>query len=93
MTAVVIAGYIWNRMPYSISEMRPLDDYDVVRFYLMFSTIQKFNLSIKLVKNVEKNPDYSINIGNVDIYIPKVNGLSLEPKEVLSILNKTKLLD
>jgi hypothetical protein len=92
MTAAVIAGYVWNGMAYGVSDMRPLDDYDIIRFYLMFLTIKKYGLTIGEVKRVRKNPDFSIKVGSVDIFIPLVNNYTLEPEEVQVELSKTKLL-
>lgn len=88
----MIAGYVWNGMPNGISYMRPLDDYDIIRFYLMFLTIKKFGLALSDVKKVTKNPKYSIKFGNVDIFIPLVNDKTLAPEEVQIELSKTKLL-
>ncbi len=92
MTAAVIAGYVWNDMPYGISYMRPLDDYDIIRFYLMFLTIEKFGLTMSDINRVTKNPKYSIKFGNVDIFLPLINDYTLEPEEVKIELSKTKLL-
>ncbi len=92
MTAAVIAGYVWNGMPDGISYMRPLDDYDIIRFYLMFLTIKKFGLTMSDVNSVRKNPKHSIKVGNVDVYIPMVNNYTLDPEEVQIELRRTMLL-
>ena len=58
----------------------------------MFLTIKKYRLNIREVRKVRKNPNFSVKVGNVDIFIPMVDNYTLEPEEVQVELSKTKLL-
>lgn len=45
--AAVLTGYVYNDVPYLIedeSKFRSVDDFDIIRFYLMFLTIQKYGI-------------------------------------------------
>lgn len=92
MTAVVITGYVFNRMPLSIEGMRPLNDYDVVRFWLMLLTIKQYGISIGVVNTVRSDKKKLITFCNVDLYLPAVNDLSLNVEEVKMLMQKTPLL-
>ena len=92
LTASIITGYVYNRMLSFIPRMRPLDDYDVLRCWLMFATIQKFNILPDKIESVRKNEDESLIFQNVEIYLPKVNDKSLKIEEVNEILRKVEFL-
>lgn len=93
MTAVVITSYVYNNMINRIDEMRPVDDYDIMRWFLLFATIQKFNFDPREIKTVRKNEMECFCFHNVPIYLPKVNDQSLQVPEALAILKKTLLLE
>lgn len=80
ITAAVITGYVWNDEMRMIPYMRPLDDYDVIRFYLMFKTIREFGIDLESINKVHKHQKHFFEYGNVKMFIPKVNNnhLSLE---------------
>lgn len=92
MTAAVITGYVWNGMPYLISSMRTLDDYDILRFYLMFLTIQEYKISHNEIESVVRHKKHFITYGNVNIYIPLVNkkfievGKLLENNQIINLI-------
>ncbi|MEK3718479.1 metallophosphoesterase [Paenibacillus sp. FSL R7-0333] len=92
MTAVVITGYVFNRMPLSIEGMRPLDDYDVVRFWLMLLTMKQYGIDIGVINTVRSDKKKHITFCNVDLYLPAVNDLSLNVEEVKMLMQKTPLL-
>lgn len=92
VTAAVITGYVFNRMPFLIEKMRPLDDYDVVRFWLMFLTIKRYGIDMGSIQTVRRDEKNHITFYNVDIYLPAVNGLSLNAEEVQMLMQKTPLL-
>lgn len=92
ITAAVVTGYVYNRMPELIERMRPVDDYDVMRFYLMFLTMKEYNIGIDSISSVQKHSKNYINFGNVDIYIPSVNECSLSLEATMIQLKQTPLL-
>ena len=92
ITAAVITGYVFNRKPSLIEEMRPLDDYDVVRFWLMLLTIKHYGIDVELINTVRRDKKNRITFCNVDIYLPAVNDLSLNADEVQMLMQKTPLL-
>ncbi len=92
ITAAVVTGYVYNHMPLDIEHMRPVDDYDVMRFYLMLMTMKKYNIGIDSINSVQKHSKNYINFGNVDIYLPSVNGYSLSIEEAMIQFKQTHLL-
>ncbi|WP_138753575.1 metallophosphoesterase [Paenibacillus sinopodophylli] len=92
ITAAVITGYVFNGMPYLIRDMRPLDDYDILRFWLMLLTINHYGINMESIKTVRSNKKNSITFCNVDLYLPAVNDLSLSADEVQILMQKTPLL-
>ncbi|MFF2017790.1 metallophosphoesterase [Paenibacillus sp. NPDC058177] len=92
MTAAVITGYVFNRMPLSIEGMRPLDDYDVVRFWLMLLTMKQYGIDMGVIDTVRSDKKKHITFCNVDVYLPAVNNLSLNEDEVKMLMDKTPLL-
>ena len=92
ITAAVVTGYVYNRLPELIEYMRPVDDYDVMRFYLMFLTIKEYNIGIDSISSVRKHSKNCINFGNVDIYLPSVNECSLSIEAAMIQLKQTPLL-
>lgn len=92
ITAAVITGYVFNRMPSLIEGMRPLDDYDVVRFWLMLLTIKHYGIDMESINNVRSDKKNLIKFCNVDMYLPAVNDLSLTAVEVQMLMQKKPLL-
>lgn len=92
MTAAVITGYVYNNMAYGIKDMRPLDDYDIMRFWMMFLTIQCFGIDAYCINSVLAQKKKKIEFQNVELYLPAVNDLSLEVEQVLPLLQQTTLL-
>jgi predicted phosphohydrolase len=91
ITAAVITGYVFNGMPYLIESMRPLDDYDVMRFWLMLLTIKHYGIDVESINTVRSDKKNHITFFNVDMYLPAVNDLSLNADEVQMLLQKTPL--
>lgn len=92
ITAAVITGYVFNRMPFLIEGMRPLDDYDVVRFWLMLLTIKHYGIDMGSINTVRSNKKNRITFCNVEVYLPAVNNLSLNADEVQMLMQETPLL-
>lgn len=91
VTAAVITGYVYNNVPHMIEDMRPLDDYDVIRFWLMFLTIKKYNIGMTDIHSVRKDKSNYIPFQNVDIYLPAVNNMVMPAEEVLQLMQKNDL--
>jgi len=89
-TALVITGYAYNGMLGLVEEMRPVDDYDIMRWYLMFATIQKFNLNPDEIKTVHKNEEECFYFHHVRMYLPKVNKESLRKIDVADVIDALK---
>ncbi|MBW7474819.1 metallophosphoesterase [Paenibacillus oenotherae] len=91
ITAAVITGYVFNEMPFLIKDMRPLDDYDILRFWLMLLTINHYGINMASINTVRSNKKNRITFCNVDLYLPAVNDLSLSADEVQMLMQKTPL--
>ena len=92
MTAAVITGYVYNCRSFDLAIMRPLNDYDIIRFWMMFLTIKKYNIDMKSIDNIHRDKKKSIIFANVEIYLPIINGFSLDIDEVQMHMQKTPLL-
>lgn len=89
MTAAIITGYVYNGQIMEIENMRKLNDYDIIRFYLMLLTIKKYQLGIEDVTTIKRVETKSFIYANVEICIPKINNkYSLTLEEAMSALNK-----
>ncbi|MDQ0092079.1 putative phosphohydrolase [Paenibacillus anaericanus] len=91
ITAAVITGYVFNEMPFLIKDMRPLDDYDILRFWLMLLTINHYGINMESINTVRSDKKNPIRFCNVDLYVPAVNDLSLTTDEVEMLMHKTPL--
>lgn len=91
ITAAVITGYVYNEMPFLIKDMRPLDDYDILRFWFMLLTINHYGINMKSINTVRSDRKNHITFCNVDLYLPAVNDLSLSADEVQMLMHKTPL--
>jgi predicted phosphohydrolase len=92
MTAAVITGYVFNGMPDDLMYMRPLDDYDIMRFWMMFLTIKQFNIDVYDIEKIQRDERKQIHFANIDLYLPSINGNSLNVNDVKLLLQKTTLL-
>jgi predicted phosphodiesterase len=93
ITSAVITGYVFNGVPYLIKDMRPLDDYDILRFWLMFLTMKQYTLDVYSIDTVRKDNKSFITFCNVDIYFPAVNGMALTVDTIQGLMQQTPLLD
>lgn len=91
ITAAVITGYVFNEMPFLIKDMRPLDDYDILRFWLMLITINHYGINMDSINTVRSDKKNRISFCNVDLYVPAVNDLSLSAHEVEMLMYDTPL--
>lgn len=92
MTAAVVTGYVYNYRFYELDNMRPLDDYDIIRFWLMFLTMQSFSIEANEIGQIRKQSKKIIKFQNIEIYLPVINNQSLEVETVTHLLEQTGLL-
>lgn len=92
MTAAVITGYVYNRMPCAIENMRPLDDYDIIRFWMMFLTIKQFKIGVSSIGSILSEKKKTIIFNNAEIHLPSINDISLDIDTVKIAMHKTTLL-
>ena len=94
ITAAIITGYAWNKaLPFLEEKMRPVSDYDIARFYLQFLTMKTYNIDFNAIETVRSSKKDKITFGNVDLWLPVVNGKQLTPKQVMIELRTTPLLE
>lgn len=94
--AAVLTGYVYNDVPYVIEDeniFRPVDDFDIIRFYLIFLTIQKCEIKKKGIKDMEirASTKRGFFVGNVEIKLPVINGKSLNVQEVLKNMEEQNI--
>lgn len=90
--SAIITGYVYNYMPEQIDDMRPVDYYDVVRFYLVFQTMKKFKMSFEDISSIRKHKSRNIQLANVPIGLPLLNEQCLTVEEAYACLKGTPLL-
>lgn len=82
--AAVITGYVYNEMPELIDDrMRPVDDYDVIRLYLMLLTMKQYGIEGDEVLEIRGHASRYISVGNIRINLPVVNKHCMTVDEVL----------
>jgi calcineurin-like phosphoesterase family protein len=84
VTAAVITGYAFNGLPFLIRKMRPVDDVDVVRFCMVFLTIQSFSLDFGRIAGVRRAQGRSIFLGNVELPLPTIDGCCLDVDDMVA---------
>lgn len=94
--AAVLTGYVYNDVPYMIEDeniFRPVDDFDIIRFYLIFLTIQKCEIKKTGIKDMEirASTKRGFFVGNVEIKLPVINGKSLNVQEVLKNMEEQNI--
>ncbi len=94
ITSAIITGYAWNELPQLIEKMRPVNDYDIARFFLQFVTMKKYNINFRNIRTIERSQDRKdkIAFGNVDLPLPVINGKMLTIEDVMLELGQTPLL-
>lgn len=92
ITAAVITGYAWNRELYWLESMRPINDYDVARFFLQFLTMQKYNITFDKIHTIERSRKDKIAFGNIELWLPMVNGKQLTIEQVMIAFSPTPLI-
>ena len=90
--SAIITGYVYNYMPEQIEHMRPVDYYDIVRFYLVFQTMKKYKMSFDDIKSIRKHNSRAIQLANVPIGLPSLNKQCMTVEEAYACLNGTALL-
>ena len=79
-------------MPEEIDNMRPVDYYDIVRFYLVFQTMKKYNLAFDDISSIRKHKCRNIQLANVPVGLPSLNEHCLTEEEAYACLKGTPLL-
>ena len=94
ITSAIITGYAFNGLPNDVANMRPVNDYDIVRFYLQFLTMKKYKINFKNIWTINRsqNKNEKIAFGNIEIPLPVINGLVMPIGEVMQALGQTPLL-
>ncbi len=92
ITAAIITGYAFNHMPDIVDGMRPLDDYDIMRFWLMLMTMKRYGITMQSIHSIKKHDKNRITFGNVDLYLPAVNNRTLAIEDVEKLLQQMPLL-
>lgn len=90
--SAIITGYVYNYMPEQIARMRPIDYYDIVRFFLVFQTMKKFNLGFEDIDSIRKHTSRKVVLANVPVSLPTLNGRCLTENEAYACLKHTLLL-
>lgn len=96
MTAVVVTGYAYNGMIYALKDMRPVDDYDVVRLATMYYSIRKNGLTTSKVNVIRKSDrkDDFVMFKDVPIYLPVINGkYRVSKAEIANFIEGVPLLN
>lgn len=90
--SAIITGYIYNDMPEEIDYMRPVDYYDIVRFYLVFQTMKKYKLGFDDICSIRKHTTRTIMLENVPVGLLVLNKQCMTVEEAYACLKGTPLL-
>lgn len=90
--SAIITGYVYNYMPEELEHMRPVDYYDVVRFYLVLQTMKKYKMNFDDIKSIQKHKSRTIQLAKVPVGMPSLNRQCMTVKEVYAYLKGTALL-
>jgi|GEM_PF-6874601 len=93
ITAAVLTGYIFNYNP-SLNmkpNIRPIDHYDIVRFYLQFKTMLYYNIEFNELLTIRSSKKDGIIVGDSEIKLPIINSKQLPLTEAMNMLNNTYL--
>lgn len=90
--SAIVTGYVYNYMPEEIDHMRPVDYYDIVRFYLVFQTMKKYNLGFEDIGSIRKHKSRTIQLANVPVGLPALNKQCMTVEEAYACLKGTPLL-
>ena len=90
--SAIITGYVYNYMAEEIDHMRPVDYYDIVRFYLVFQTMKKYDLVFDDIHSIRKHSSRAIMLKNVPLGLPSLNKQCMTVEEAYTCLKGTPLL-
>lgn len=79
-TALIVSGYAFNDCSHLLWKMRALSTYDIIRLSMVLLTINEFpEININNIQSINsyQGKKNSVDIGNVPIKIPVVNGYRL----------------
>ena len=92
VTSAIISGYVYNYMAEEIDQMRPIDYYDIVRFFLVFQTMKKYNFGFEDIMSIRKHKSRSLQLANVLVGLPSLNQQCMTIDEAYACLKGTPLL-
>ena len=76
-----------------IDWMRPVDEYDIIRFYFVLLTVRKYSNEGLWLKKIQRHGSRYINFKNVDIYLPIVDGKCLNVDEIIDWIEKNQMIE
>lgn len=76
-----------------IGWMRPIDEYDIVRFYFVLLTVKKYSSDELWLGKIQRHASRYINFENVDIYLPVVDGKCLSVDEIIDCIEKDQMIE
>lgn len=90
--SAIITGYVYNYMAWEIDKMRPIDYYDVVRFYFVFQTMKRYNLGFGEISSIKKHKSRVVRLANLDVCLPSVDKHCMTVEEAYACIKGTPLL-
>lgn len=93
ITAAIITGYAWSGKLYELEQMRPVNDYDIARFYLQFITMKTYGIPFWDINKVIRSKEDKIAFGNIELWLPTVNDKQLTIEQAMNALSQTPLIE
>mgnify|MGYP002260781612 CR=1 FL=1 len=90
--SAIITGYVYSYMAEEIDNMRPVDYYDIVRFYLVFQTMKKYKLEFDDIHSIRKHSSRTIMLKNIPVGLPTLDKQCMTVEEAYACLKGTLLL-
>lgn len=94
-TALIVSGYAYNHATHLLYKMRKINVYDIIRQSMVFLTIMKIpELDVNDIRSIkaQQGKNSSINIGNLEIKIPVIDGHKLNLEAFLPMANDFNML-
>lgn len=91
--SAVVSGYAYHDAIGYIGWMRPIDEYDIVRFYFVLLTVKKYSSDELWLGKIQRHASRYINFENVDIYLPVVDGKCLSVDEIIDCIEKDQMIE
>lgn len=91
--SAIVSGYVYHDAIEWIDWMRPVDEYDIIRFYFVLLTVRKYSNEGLWLKKIQRHGSRYINFKNVDIYLPIVDGKCLNVDEIIDWIEKNQMIE